>query len=47
VKGTAHFFVTQEKALQLFQRMQTRLPGYLVPRLVQEKPGLLHKTLVK
>jgi L-lysine 2,3-aminomutase len=47
VKGTAHFFVSHEKAIQLFQSIQTRLPGYLVPRLVQEKPGLLHKTLVK
>ena len=47
VKGTAHFFVSQEKALALFGCIQTRLPGYLVPRLVQEKPGLLHKTLVK
>lgn len=47
VKGTSHFYVDKARALQLFKKMQVRLPGYLVPRLVQEKPGELHKTLVK
>ena len=44
VAGAAHFAVNQEKARKLHQAMQERLPGYLVPRLVCEKPGAKCKT---
>lgn len=37
--GTAHFEVTRNHALELHQALATRLPGYLVPRLVREVPG--------
>ena len=39
VAGTAHFFVKDDRAKLLYQGMQARLPGYLVPRLVREIPG--------
>ncbi len=44
VAGTAHFEVPDERALALMEAMRTRLPGYLVPRLVRELPGEPAKT---
>jgi EF-P beta-lysylation protein EpmB len=43
VKGAAHFMVTREAAKQLYQAMRENLPGYLLPRLVHEKPGTASK----
>jgi EF-P beta-lysylation protein EpmB len=43
VAGAAHFAVDDANALSIQQRLLERLPGYLVPRLVREIPGLLHK----
>ncbi len=43
VAGTAHFDVSLEKATQLVQFLSEHLPGYLVPKLVQEVPGALAK----
>lgn len=39
VAGAAHFEVPRQKALALVQELNKRLPGYLVPRLVQELAG--------
>lgn len=39
VAGTAHFDVPQARALDIHRRLRTELPGYLVPRLVRERPG--------
>ncbi len=39
VQGTAHFEVSDDTALELQQALRTRLPGYLVPRLVREMAG--------
>ncbi|HEC15559.1 MAG TPA: EF-P beta-lysylation protein EpmB [Sedimenticola sp.] len=39
VQGAAHFEVRREDAIELHQRLRRRLPGYLVPRLVQELAG--------
>jgi EF-P beta-lysylation protein EpmB len=47
VKGASHFQLEKQTALELYERLQAHLPGYLVPKLVQEIPGKLHKTLVK
>jgi len=44
VAGTAHFEVDDDRALQLQQQLQDRLPGYLVPRLVREIAGAASKT---
>ena len=46
VQGTAHFDVTQTTATRIHRELQGHLPGYLVPRLVREKPGFPSKELV-
>lgn len=43
VKGAAHFEVPVETGKQLIRELQTRLPGYAVPRFVQEIAGAEHK----
>ena len=44
VNGAAHFQVSDERACYLHEQLRHRLPGYLVPRLVQELPGLKSKS---
>jgi L-lysine 2,3-aminomutase len=44
VAGTAHFEVDDARARALHSALQSRLPGYLVPRLVREIPGASGKT---
>jgi len=39
VSGAAHFNVEQKKAIALIENIKQQLPGYLVPKLVQEIPG--------
>lgn len=39
VQGAAHFEVSNKVALQLHKQLQTLLPGYLVPKIVQEIAG--------
>ncbi|RUL72918.1 EF-P beta-lysylation protein EpmB [Dyella choica] len=39
VQGAAHFEVTDTHARSLIERMRSRLPGYLVPKLVREVGG--------
>ena len=39
VQGSAHFEVSDQEALALLDTMRTRLPGYLVPKLVREVAG--------
>ena len=39
VKGAAHFEVSVERAREIMAGLRATLPGYLVPRLVQEIPG--------
>ena len=46
VAGAAHFQVSVSRARSLHRALQARLPGYLVPRLVQEQPGRPAKTLM-
>ncbi len=46
VAGAAHFEVEASRALELIESMRSRLPGYLVPRLVRETPGRLSKTVL-
>lgn len=36
VTGAAHFYVDTDRAKQIYLEMQTKLPGYLVPKLVVE-----------
>jgi EF-P beta-lysylation protein EpmB len=46
VRGTAHFEVSEAQARALMAGLATRLPGYLVPRLVREVPGEAAKTIL-
>ncbi|MDH3948591.1 MAG: EF-P beta-lysylation protein EpmB [Gammaproteobacteria bacterium] len=39
VQGAQHFEVSDTQALKLVHELRTRLPGYLVPRLVREQVG--------
>lgn len=43
VAGAAHFEVDAEEIEALYQGLLNRLPGYLVPKLVREVPGVGHK----
>lgn len=46
VQNASHFEVPLEKAQQLHQEMQQKLPGYMVPKLVQENQGEASKTWI-
>jgi EF-P beta-lysylation protein EpmB len=46
VAGAAHFDVDEPTAKRLVAELRTRLPGYLVPRLVRETAGELSKTTI-
>jgi len=41
--GTAHFDVTEDKALTLIEEMRVSLSGFLVPKLVREIAGMPYK----
>ena len=43
VAGASHFYVENDLALQLESGLLAGLPGYMVPRLVIEKPGAASK----
>lgn len=44
VQGAAHFAISDKTATRLIDEVRTRLPGYLVPRLVRESPHQAAKT---
>ncbi|MCJ8337742.1 MAG: EF-P beta-lysylation protein EpmB [Pseudomonadales bacterium] len=46
VQGAAHFDISDSQAQQLIRELQRQLPGYLLPRLAREIPGMPHKTLL-
>lgn len=46
VTGTQHFDVTRARAITLIEAVKIRLPGYLVPKLVEEKAGAPAKIAV-
>lgn len=46
VQGAGHFEVAAHRAVQLMEALNGQLPGYLVPRLVQERPGASGKLAV-
>ncbi|MFO1001077.1 MAG: EF-P beta-lysylation protein EpmB [Planctomycetaceae bacterium] len=47
VSGTAHFKVATSRGLELLDELSSRLPGYAVPRYVQEVPGRTGKTPIR
>jgi EF-P beta-lysylation protein EpmB len=46
VAGAAHFDLPEETARHLIAEVTSRLPGYLVPRLVREEAGAPAKTML-
>ncbi|HEV3269669.1 MAG TPA: KamA family radical SAM protein [Candidatus Rhabdochlamydia sp.] len=46
VKGTQHFETSIEKGRELVKQLSARLPGYCVPKYVQEIPNQPNKTLI-
>lgn len=46
VPGSAHFEESTERGVRLIQAMRERLPGYAVPRYVQEVAGRPHKVVL-
>lgn len=46
VQGAKHFAINDEKAVQLLNEIRKRLPGYLVPKLVEEKAGEKSKSSI-
>lgn len=46
VAGTHHFAVDDRVAQEIYIKLQTLLPGYLVPKLVREIPGERNKMLI-
>ena len=46
VAGAAHFEVSIERGMQLVDHMRRALPGYAVPRYVQELTGEKHKRVL-
>jgi EF-P beta-lysylation protein EpmB len=46
VSGASHFDVQERVACDLVDQLAARLPGYLVPKLVREVPGMPSKTSV-
>ena len=46
VQGAKHFYVETEKARHLLNQVRHYLPGYLVPRLVEERAGEKSKTAI-
>jgi EF-P beta-lysylation protein EpmB len=46
VAGAAHFAVEESLATELVRKMRAELPGYLVPRLVREVPGMPSKSVI-
>jgi EF-P beta-lysylation protein EpmB len=46
VSGAGHFEVSVKAARSIYRQLMSRLPGYLVPKLVTDNPGESSKTLI-
>ena len=46
VQGASHFDVPRDRAVEIFNQIQAELPGFLVPKLVQERAGETSKSLI-
>ena len=46
VQGASHFDVPEDRAVEIFSQIQAKLPGFLVPKLVQERAGETSKSLI-
>jgi EF-P beta-lysylation protein EpmB len=46
VQGAAHFDVSRKESCRIYKQLRERLPGYLLPAMVEEIPGQSSKTPV-
>lgn len=46
VQGAAHFDLSLEESRRIYKQLRSRVPGYLLPRMVEELAGQLSKTPV-
>lgn len=46
VTGSSHFEVSIEKAMQIYNELKTKLPGYLLPKFVKEIPNSKSKIAI-
>lgn len=46
VQGSAHFYVSEERAKAVVWQLSQQLPGYLIPKLVREMPGAPAKVVI-
>ena len=46
VQGASHFDIPVDRAIEIFNQMQAELPGFLLPKLVQERAGETSKSLI-
>ena len=46
VQGASHFDIPVDQAIEIFSQMQAELPGFLLPKLVQERAGEKSKSLI-
>lgn len=46
VQGAAHFDMPLQQAKSIYHKLQSLVPGYLLPRLAREVPGKTSKTLL-
>jgi EF-P beta-lysylation protein EpmB len=46
VQGASHFDIPVDRAIEIFSQMQAELPGFLLPKLVQERAGETSKSLI-
>ena len=46
VRGSEPFYLTKQRALSIYHAMQAALPGYLLPKLVEERPHARSKSFV-
>lgn len=44
VKGAAHFLVSDEEAMRLYEQLRRQLPGFMLPKLVRELAHAPYKT---
>ena len=47
VHGAAHFDLSREESLKIYKQLRNRLPGYLLPDMVEEIAGQLSKIPVR
>jgi EF-P beta-lysylation protein EpmB len=46
VQGASHFDIPKDRAIEIFSQIQAELPGFLLPKLVQERAGETSKSLI-